>query len=413
MRIVHVATNDEGGAYRAAVRISDSLNRCGAESKLILRNKMNKSNPGRELCTGPKRLISMFLNFLNLMVSFGGVQTDVFGTDILHEEEIVNADIIVLHWTNSFISYGMIKKMAGLNKSVVWVMHDMWNITGGCHYDGNCGGYKHGCMNCPKTDKAFLRKTVCYSYNKKKEVMGILKPWLVSPSKWLMELSRESDITGSLECRVINNPLDLDLFHNRTPEEKNNISRKYDIDTNKKIIMFSAYKAVENTTKGFSYLKDALEKIEEKGYLLLVCGSDPSALPPKIGNVSVKCLGMVDSSDELAVLYSMADVVAAPSKQENYSGSVLEALACGTPVVAFDIGGMAEIIDHLKTGYIAEYENTDQLREGIFYCCDNKQRMSERAVRIRQEKNAPGVIGSKYMELFETILTNKKHGLRR
>lgn len=404
MRIVHVATNDEGGAYQAAVRINDSLNICGVESELILRNKRNKLNPGRELCVGSKRLISMFKNFLNLMISFDGVQTEVFGTDIVHEEEIKKADIIVLHWTNSFISYGMIKKLANLKKPVVWVLHDMWLITGGCHIDGYCRGYEHRCNNCPRTGSLFQKKIVRYSYERKKEVLNLLKPLLVSPSKWLAGLSGCSDITRALRSTVINNPLDLGVFYPRTADEISGIKQKYGLDENERVILFSAYKALENTNKGYMYLKEALEQVTSDGYLLLVCGSEEEGMPDRLGKVRIRCLGMIEDRDELAIINSMADVVAAPSKQENYSGSVLEALACGTPVVAFDIGGMAEIIDHLETGYIAEYENTDQLREGLLYCCDNKQRMSERAVRIRQEKNSPDIIGRRYLELFESIL---------
>ena len=120
-----------------------------------------------------------------------------------------------------------------------------------------------------------------------------------------------------------------------------------------------------------------------------------------IGRVKVRYAGYVEDISKMSIIYSSADVVVSPSKQENYSGVILEALSCGTPVTAFAIGGTPEIIDHLETGYIAPFGDTDKLREGIIYCCDNKDKMSERAREVRVNVNSYERIGEKYLEIVK------------
>ena len=144
IRVVHVGTTDEGGAYGAMVRISSCLENEGVGSSVLLRNKRDEKNVGRGVCTGYRRLVSMIRNYLNLQLSFGRIQTDYLGERIVSEKEIKEADIIFLHWTNSFLSYRSVRELARLGKPVVCVMHDMWFMTGGCHYDNYCSGYEKG-----------------------------------------------------------------------------------------------------------------------------------------------------------------------------------------------------------------------------------------------------------------------------
>ena len=401
MRIVHLTTNDEGGAYQAAVRISRSMKKCGADSYLVLRNKNNSDNEGYELYTGIRRLKSKFYNFLNLMLSFGSVQSDYFGSDITGEELIRRADVIVLHWTNSFISYRTLKKLQGMGKPVIWVMHDMWLMTGGCHIDKNCRGYERGCTGCPEARNMIRRFIAVKNFRIKEDILRIMKPYVVTPSRWLGELKDESAIFRNIKSCVINNPVDTGLYHPYSEGERGEIRDEFSISRTEKMIVFCAFNAVKNTNKGFGYLKKALAGVDKDGYTLLICGSDNDESMQSIGRVKVRYAGYVEDISKMSIIYSSADVVVSPSKQENYSGVILEALSCGTPVTAFAIGGTPEIIDHLETGYIAPFGDTDKLREGIIYCCDNKDKMSERAREVRVNVNSYERIGEKYLEIVK------------
>ena len=138
MKAVHFCTTDFGGAYKAALRINEAMNLCGADSRLYVRTKFNSGSTCEEVIDTPlKSLVSKSKNVLNLMLSKGEVITDAFGTDITRLEAVKNADTVILHWVNSFVSCNTVKKLASM-KPVIWVMHDMWPYTGGCHYDYGC-----------------------------------------------------------------------------------------------------------------------------------------------------------------------------------------------------------------------------------------------------------------------------------
>lgn len=404
IRVVHVGTTDEGGAYGAMVRISGCLEHEGIGSSVLLRNKRDEKSVGRGVCTGYRRLASMTRNYLNLKLSFERIQTDYLGESIVNEKEIKEADIIFLHWTNSFLSYRSVRELARLGKPVVCVMHDMWFMTGGCHIDNYCSGYEKGCTDCPYAGNRYRKYLARDSFLKKKEALVYAEPVIVTPSKWLAGLADSSGITAPYRKYVINNPVDTETFRPYPDSIKKSVREKYKIPAEDKLIMFSAFNATHNMNKGFGYLKEALEKIEEDNFSLLICGDKEEGNIKSIGRVKVRYAGFVKDRTLLAGIYSAADAVVAPSKQENYSGVVLEALSCGTPVAAFDIGGMPEIIEHMETGYLAGRGDVPALLEGILYCAANKGKMSEKARKTRVEKNTAEVIGRKYKELIDSLL---------
>ncbi|MCR5420879.1 MAG: glycosyltransferase [Lachnospiraceae bacterium] len=406
IKVVHIGTTDEGGAYGAMVRISECLTLKGVDSSILLRNKRNDKSIGRVVCTGYRRLISKIKNYLNLKLSFENVQTDYLGENILNEKEIKEADVIFLHWTNSFLSYKSIKNLAKLNKPIVYVMHDMWLMTGGCHIDNYCSGYKNACIDCPYAKNHYQKYLAMNSFLKKKEILKFINPVIVTPSKWLGGMANSSKITTQYRKYVINNPVDTEIFCTYPDIEKMAIRKKYKIPAENKLIIFSAFNATRSINKGFGYLKEALKKIDTDNYSLLICGDNKNDDITSIGKVKVIYTGFINDRSLLAKIYSTADVVTVPSKQENYSGVALEALSCGTPVTAFDIGGMPEIISHKEDGYIAEFANTDQLCQGIIYCANNKKNMCKKARDIRIKKNKNEIIGEKYYNLLIKLINN-------
>lgn len=403
IKAVHVGTTDEGGAYGAMVLISKSMELQGVKSVILLRNKTDESSIGRPMCKGYRRLFSKMKNYVNLKLSFDRIQTDYLGESIINEEEIKEADIIFLHWTNSFLSYNSVRELKKLNKKIICVMHDMWFMSGGCHYDNYCTGYEKECIACPYAHNKIHRYIANNSFDRKRKMLHEISPVIVSPSEWLAGMAERSQITAPYEKHVINNPVDTEIFRIYQDNDTIMIREKYNVPKEDKLIVFSAYNATRNIKKGFPYLKKALEDIGEDNYTLLICGDKEANNITDIGKVKVRYAGFVKDRTLMAKIFSAADVVAAPSKQENYSGVVLEALSCGTPVAAFDIGGMPEIIDHKKTGYIAEFENSGQLHDGIIYCANHKKDMSGAAREMRLKTNTSDIIGKKYKNLIEGL----------
>lgn len=389
MKIVHVATTDLGGAYKAVERIHQALLLNGVESKILLRTKCHANSIGDEVIKRPfQKLISKTKNLMNLFASNGDFVSDCFGTDLSRYPDVIEADIIVLHWINSFISDKQVHKLVKLNKPIVWVAHDMWNCTGGCHCDDYCGRFAIKCGKCPllnsvvendKSRKNFLKKEYLYE--------NII---LVGPSKWSADQAKSSPIWNNHRIEWIYNPINTDVF---CPAEGKKEAQE------KKIILFGAAKALSNSTKGAQDISTILQGFSGEEYQLVVFGNSPEQ---KIDNCPIPTtyLGYVESEERMVEIYRSASVFLAPSKQESFCYTVAEALSCGTPVVGYAVGGIAEQVDHKVNGYLAELGDMNSLAEGIRYCCSHE-------MNILDHHNSLEESGFRYKTLFEELLCKK------
>ncbi len=399
MRVIHFSTTDYGGAYKAAERISKSMQMYGIESELFVRTKTNPNSSGKEIFTRKYQyIISKIKNVGNLFLSEGEVISDYFGTDISSLPEVRKADIIFLHWVNSFISYRDVEKLLKSGKHVVWVMHDMWLFTGGCHCDQYCGSYERGCGKCPMLRFGFSQDKSRKNFLRKKKMLADTNMRLVSPSRWLTECAQKSDITNKLRIYQIANPIDRNIF--KPKKDIQNLKRRYKLPLDKKIILFGAMKSETDSNKGISSLEKAMKSFENQKYVLAVFGNKGNLrLNLKIDIIS---LGIIKDEEKLADIYNCADVFVAPSNQESFGYTVCEALSCGTPVAAYRVGGIIDQIIHKKNGFLAEKGNESELKEGIEWCLShgkNTEYIGE---------NDMMQTGKKYFALCEKIINRRE-----
>lgn len=402
MKVVHISTTDYGGAYKAAARISESMNICGIDSEVLIRTKKYRETVGIEIFTNLfQKIYSKAKNLLNLLMSRREVISDYIGTDITGHPLVKEADVVILHWVNSFVSYGIVEKLQKLDKPVLWVMHDMWLFTGGCHVDQYCGGYEHQCGNCPLirskrqndvSRKNFLRKIKMFNQS---EIV------LVGPSSWILSEASKSKITCNLRMLRIPNPINTEIY--RPISNSKELKSKYGISEGKKIILYGAVNATGDRNKGYFYLLEALKRIDRNKYTVVIFGNkDRDSFVEEI--VDTVFMGYIQDEQTLIELYNLADVFVAPSQQENYPNSVLEASACGTPVVAFRIGGIPDIVSHKESGYLAPYCDIEELAVGIRFCAGQKEKMGMSARQKVVETNSYELIGNKYKELIQNMI---------
>ena len=400
MKVIHFSTTDYGGAFKAASRISESMESAGVESKVVVRTKTKEDSHCEEIfSTNYERFISKLKNLGNLMCSKGEVISDYFGTDITKTKFFDDADVVILHWVNSFIPYHVVEKIVNSGKPAIWVMHDMWLFTGGCHCDKYCGGYEHGCVQCPMIENKIGKNTAGNNFKKKSKMLG-KNIMFVGPSNYILKEAKKSRILA--DKYLVNIPNSINTFLYRPMTNKNEIREKYGIHSGKKIILFGAVNSLRDENKGYQYLVKALELLSEK-YLALIFGNKGTS--DKTGlKLETRLLGFIDKEEELVQIYNMADVFVAPSEQDNYSNSVLEALSCGIPVTAFNIGGMPELIEHKKNGYIAEFKNIADLAEGICFCCANSKELGEKARERVLKINGYDIVGKRYEMICKEAL---------
>jgi glycosyltransferase involved in cell wall biosynthesis len=308
------------------------------------------------------------------------------GWDISKHAWVEEADVLHLHWVNfGFLSLNNLKQLFALGKPIVWTMHDLWAVTGGCHYPSACTNFEKSCGSCPmlyfsgKNDwssKIFKQKFNIF-YNKNIHWVGC--------SRWIAdEVGKSGMVKRSINSNffpkisAIPNPIDTDAFLPFSKEKKQEIRTKLGLPLDKFLILFGAMN-IQDERKGFDYLVKSLEILKEKSQekyhniankiQLLIFGKTPKNLPNL--PFEVHNLGVLNGTNALCEAYNSADVFVLPSLEDNLPNTLMETLACGTPSVAFDTGGIPEMLTHQKSGYIATYKNAEDLANGIYFCANN------------------------------------------
>ena len=286
----------------------------------------------------------------------------------------------------------------------------MWAFTGGCHYNEGCERYVEACSNCPQLNRSGKNDLSRSVLRRKKKAWGKLDITIVTPSNWLAECAKKSSLFKGWRIEVIHNGLNLNLFK---PINKSTAREIWDLPPNKKLILFGAMSATSDHKKGFDLLYEGLKQLAVKysdKAELIVFGSSKPENPPDFG-LPVHYLGRLHDDVSLSLLYAAADVMVTPSRQDNLPNTVVESLACGTPVVAFDIGGMPDMIEHQINGYLSKLFDVSDLTVGINWVLSDENRHKELCLKARGKAVACfdiKKIAKQYAELYEDVITTKK-----
>ena len=309
----------------------------------------------------------------NAKDEFGKFSYPVLGSDISNSEKIQEADVIYIHWVlNGFLSLNGIEKLMKLGKPIIFFLHDMWTFTGGCHYSFTCEKYKTECQNCPFFPKDKVKDLAYREFQKKRKLFESYDNlYFVSPSKWLYDCTNEAALTKNKPTLHIPNYLDANMFK---PCDKKVAKGILNIDTDATVIAFGAV-YIDSPYKGWKYLQKALELLKDsKGHdniHILIFGSGYNRQVAECIPFKTTFVGFLYSEYATTLMYNAADVFVAPSLADNLPYTILESESCGTPVVAFDTGGIPDLIAHKENGYLARYRDSEDLAAGIKYCLEN------------------------------------------
>lgn len=410
MKILMINKNDiEGGAAKAAYRLHKALVDEGLESFMLVANKKS-SDPRVIELAGNKwqkgiNFLKIIFDRLPTVFYFNRTKTPFyqakFGINsIIKKINEINPDIVHLHW----ICGGMmrIEDLVKIRQPVVWTLHDNWAFTGGCHIMWDCKKYKERCGACPRlgshkendlSRKIFLRKEKIFSLKKDIFVIGL--------SRWIYECSKDSTLLKEKKHFLLPNLLDTNFFR---PLEKQKMRDKWGFPKNKKLVLFGAYKATQDANKGFRKLCEALQKMENKNIELIIFGSGQIRNISKL-NFKVNYVGKLLDENSLVTLYNAVDVVVVPSLQENLSNTIMESLACGIPVVAFDVGGNRDMIEHKINGYLAKPFDTGDLAYGLDWVSNNPdyQKICRNAREKILKEFDSEIIVRKYIEMYKEV----------
>jgi glycosyltransferase involved in cell wall biosynthesis len=407
MNILFISTSDlHGGAAIAAFRLMNALQDEGMNVNMLVRDK--RSSNGNVIEVGNKTINEW--NFLwergKIFMANRFSRKNLFdisiantGVPVTELPEFQYADIIHLHWINQgMLSVKEIGRILASGKKVVWTMHDMWPFTGICHHAENCTNYHRECGRCPYlvapsrndlSNKIFKQKQTTYSLG---------KITFVACSNWLKDLAEKSPLTTA--HRVISIPNPIDTRHYR-PIDKIGTRKKLQLPLDKKIVLFAAVKTSDKR-KGSDYLIEAsrLMKQHTDNVLFLIAGNNGKEIANQLA-LPTQSMGFV-APENMPDVYNAADVFVTPSLQENLPNTIMEAMACGTPCVGFCIGGIPEMIDHLKTGYVAKYKNAADLAKGLFWTLfeADTETLSANAREKVVKTYAQEIVSAQYKQIY-------------
>lgn len=387
MNILHISTSDlDGGAARAAYRLHQGLLEQKLASKMLVRAKLSHDETvisykpllarvgskldGTSLCFYPKRDKAMF-------------SPQIFPDSIVNKVQEINPDIIHLHWACN--GYLKIESLAKFKCPIVWTLHDMWAFTGGCHYTQDCERYTEGCGMCPQLGSTQLNDLSRKTWLRKSKAWSDLNLTVITPSRWMAQCAESSPLFKQFDIKVIPNGIDTQKYK---PFNAQLARDALNLPKDKLLVLFGAGSGSDDPRKGFQYLLSALQKLNLDRWgdrLELVIFGDSGTANSLSIDLKTHYLGRLNDDVSLALAYSSADLFVAPSVQDNLPNTVVEALACGIPCLAFNIGGMSDMIDHHQNGYLAHAFSTKDLLKGIEWILEDPSKLVELKKNARKK----------------------------
>lgn len=418
MKVIHFSTNDRtGGAALAAWRLSEALCDLEIDSRMLVRKQSYVHPMSVPAVKSPwSRLWAMGLEMAELaeIIPLVNGRTHWFhystgsqGLDLARMKEVREADVLHLHWVNkSFLSINGLKKLLQLGKPLVWTVHDMSTFTGGCHYSGPCNNFQTQCHTCPKLRNAGPEDRSAMVWQAKAEVFRQpLNLNFVSPSNWMSDVVASSSLLSHLPVHNLPNPIDTRFF---APGDQSAMRIKLQLPLNAPLILYMAMN-LGDERKGFRYLRESLARLRKTLDVMPEVVVLGKAKPEDFQDmpIPVHYLGYTSSEALIHEALVACDVLAMPSLADNFPNTILEAMACGTPVVAFHTGGIPEMVRHRGTGYLAPLRDAAAFARGLHWVLEDPERrlyLSKAARQRAENEFSYQVVGKRFEAFYQDLL---------
>lgn len=410
-RIVLVSHSDLlGGAAIVTYRLMRTLRDMGHDAKLLVFKKYGNDPDVVRLGNPLVRAFSFLGERLQIFLRNGHsrkllfkVSTGSLGLVLFANKYVRRADAIFLNWINQgTVSLATVGRLCRRGKKVVWTMHDMWCLTGACHYSFGCDRYRQSCGECPFLGKAAAPNDLSNAvWKRKKHLFDTTDIRFVGVSSWVKERAEESSLLRGRNVRVIHNAFPSDRF----PIAPISAEPKFNLDRYKRVVVFGAAN-LEDKVKGLEFAIEALN---------IICDQSPEiaadAVAVFFGGVRDGKMfetlsfphivtGSLSEHEAIQYLYSRADVVLSTARYETLGGTLVEGMSCGAVPVTFGVDGRADIVQHKVNGYVAKYLDANDVAEGIrwaFDCGLTRQELHDDVVRRFDERE----IARKYLAILD------------
>jgi len=337
------------------------------------------------------------------------------GWDFSHSDILSDCDLINLHWVTELLNPESISRLARLSKPIVWTLHDERTFTGGCHYTFGCQNYLEACDSCPQlnTNLHWLPQKNLNDQIHLKD----LPLTFITPSKWLREKLIRSTIYNKErhQCSVIANGVDLEVFKPLKKEQKLKLKKKWNLSKNAFCIAVGGF-SLDEDRKGFESINACLDyliaKVAEQKPLseltILAYGYGKFSLP----SINVVNFGFIKDEAQMAEFYGISDIFVTMTKEDNLPNTVLESLACGTPVLGTRVGGLPEMIEENWNGRLVEKNDYRSMADAILNCLKAPKELGFWSSNARKDaisKYCSQRQASEYSALFKRLIPEENY----
>ena len=417
MKVVHISSFAfTGGAARSAFRLHDGLKRAGIESSMIVSpmERGGKAVVPFEVSNNFIRTVQRFNRGLQIQRNLNryshkqpeGLELfssdrSRYGVELAHS--LPPCDVIHLHWISGFVDLPNFFQIIPPDKTVIWTLHDMNTFSGGCHFSLECNRYQQGCGQCPQLGSVDHRDLSNQIWRRKKRVFSKVNTkrlHFVAPSRWLAYETKQSPLLNRFPLSVIPYGIDTDEF---SPRNKESARAALGLSPKANVILFIAHN-VRIKRKGLKILHEALQQISQNNsYCLLSIGRGNIFKDLKFQHIH---LGRIENDRLLASVISAAGLFVIPSQQDNLPNTVLEAMACGTPVLGFNTGGIPDMVREGVTGCLVNNGDIEGLSGQIVEMFKDREfltKLSDNCRRIAVDEYALHISAKRYLDLYEQV----------
>jgi len=363
MKVVLINHSDSlGGASVVTYRLMEALRSAGVDARMLVTHSTTDSPYVTSAASAIQRRIPFLKEHLRIFARNGLSRRDLFkvsiasdGLPLSRHPLITEADAVILNWINQgMLSLDEISRIAAI-KPVIWIMHDMWNVTSLCHHAGQCDRYTTRCHDCPLLHRAAGPRDLSYTtFGRKQKLYDTAGITFVAVSSWLEQKARSSALTGHMRIEMIPNTFDASLFSR--PARFTRAALRLPDD--KKIILFCAAR-IDDPVKNLPLAIDALNLLADTrssdsiAVFVGNCRNAGALAGLKLPHIHIP---LVSDPERMRSYMAHAQVVLSTSHYESFGATLLEGQASGAVPVGLVHDGRADIITDGVSGFAATPE---------------------------------------------------------
>jgi len=421
MKVALINTHDTyGGAARSVFRLHRGLRNAGIESTILCLDKRSddpnaqilsvdnsvesqklRNDWNRQQQDVNSRLVKSHCTFFSLPVP---------GYDISRHPVVLNADVVHLNWVTGILSPDSVGALLDSGKRLVWTLHDQRSFTGGCHFSDGCDEYKSGCAICHflPSEFATLAQASLLHAEKFYDSSNIC---IVSPSRWLADCARQSRLFSNCRIELIPYGIDTGVY---LPIDKSYARFKNGLSAKAFTILFGSVDLAEKR-KGGHVLAAALQHCLKEPAIAAAISTANLEFVTFGRNCSgelwpscVKHAGYIGTEEQMAELYSASDVFVCPTLDDNLPNTIIEAMSCGVPVIASRVGGVSDLIEDGKDGWLFNPNDSAMLAEKILTLFKEQIKASKAGLEARlkiQKSFTLSLQADNYINIYKDILS--------